>query len=1260
MSSSNSTPRDAALSGDKRPWMHTIPRKPLSQTRITYTPVSNSLRYEEIDTQPDDAQGREYPTQQEPLFSYSRFADANDVTRAETFKTNDTGFNSWFKSPVAVSVSGDGDGDGDGDGVDKVIVDRKATWRPQWLRPAVLTLFVCFFVLFTAALAIMLHYSRRNNGLFQTGQSLVHVYVWRFGPTAIITILSVLWARVELQAMMYVPWFALRRQQPNGRVAMSIDYLSMLSPAVFIRSIRERHYLVSLVTIVSVVLKVQIILAPGLFSFATVKTPASVGVRLQDSFARVLDDEAVKQTDTSAWYMGRALRNFDMLYPFGVTDEIAYQTFAPMNGKPRGTIDEPVTAVVDGFFTDLDCLQLAGYSISNQLQENNKLDIYVDLHFQGCDGPISLRHAGAFLDPAKGNITYWAIKSNQTRACPGLRQDVPPFLYYSAVFVPTLANSSRIRFESAGAVLCEPRAWLSKVQVTDDGVAPRVALLQNQTRTPVLTNMWTLIEKSVPASQGQWGTEPTTTTYVKGPASAAKAFAGEVLQQGRKEDPTLYSNEAIYGSVMNLTRSLGPLLGHYRLRAKEDSAVVGSTLRSVDRLMTSFWYRNPATPLGNLVFLRDHPHVAAGIYSPAAESRSWVRCSFTPMVLRTWARLSFGLYALLLLGGLLLTLRLSTSSNGLATIEKEGYLHVTWTSLPALIALGVSLYISSCDWAYRDLGNLYRLSRKPCRSRELDVSLLDMMGLRALYHSIRLRLWSITCSQVLALVCGVLTSLASVLFTVEVMPKATTVQFQQKTVFRIRDDVEYSESYEIKQTEITTLLLQREANLTYPKNTFDDLVFPVFESMETLDTSRNLSVTINTPALKLQPSCLEVPREAYRLTFRNYTESGKTWFYSDYNEHTPCPSGDEVVNITAEFPLGEASLFGKAYAASDIRSIYNPANINFQCKLNDTSLKNYTTTLHYTYAWGEFSVARNDFDWFSVWRCNYTWAELDTQLNMIASDGEFVIDPENPPRPDYSSVRPLGSPLDLPPTERAPNGPFGMLPDIRISDKQSIGVASVFKPLVEPYGPLPKEALGDPDRVGEILGLLGHDVGFSVAQLANTENRRMIDDVLDTTSGALLLDATVVDRDRRRLVQDPNVTYFVVGILGAVILVNMWALASTVLRRRGSESWLLDMDVRGLAPDGWRSIASIAGLLCESNASAHLPPSTELLSQKELHGQMSDVSFRLGWFRRECDQTRHYTIGVMDDGEFNFMGVRRTVRREKTDSLTQERVDGWI
>ncbi|GKT93963.1 hypothetical protein Ct61P_11813 [Colletotrichum tofieldiae] len=1241
MASNTGSYRDYT-SKTKHHWMHAIPRKPVAQTRVIYSPVENPSQ--DIDTQPDET-GRWEEPRRPPINHDNRLDDTNAITRtrAETYKTNDTSPDSLLKDAITLSVESTNG--------DKVIDDGRGTWRPKWLRPAVLGMFVCFFLFLTAALAIMLHYSRNNDGLFQVDQSLLHVYVWRFGPTAILTLLSILWARVELQAMMYMPWFALRWRQPDGGNALSLDYLSMLSPVVLIRSIREKHYLVSLVAIVSVILKVQIVLAPGLFSFTTINVPASVELHTHDSFALAMDSEAETQKDTSAWYMGMAIRNFDMLYPFGVTDKIAYQTFGTSSGNSRGTVDEPVIAVVDGVFTDLHCLQLAGYSITDQKPGELTTDLQVDLHFPGCDGPIRMEHRKLALNPVNGNVTYWAIESNRTRSCPGLAQDTPPFLYYGAVFKPTLTNSSLFRFESAGAVLCEPRTWLSKVQVTDDGVAPKVTLLQNQAKTPVLANMWSLIEYSVPRSQGEWNDQPS--RYLSGPVRVAKVFNGEVFQPTDKEDPGIYSNEALYNSVMNLTRSIGPLLGHYRLRGEDDAVVLGSKLQSINRLainqwtclsmialfflaicistfsvfrhkcQTSVWYRDPVTAFGNLIFLRDHPEFANGLFDPTAEKEKWDRCIFTPLVLRTWARLSFGLYALLLMAGLILTLRLSNSSGGLATIDEEGYLHITWTSVPASIALGVSLYISSCDWAYRDLGNLYRLSRKSCRTSELDASLLDMMGIRALYYSIRQKLWSVTCSQTLALICGVLTSLVSVLFAVEVIPESTIVQFQQQTVFSLREDIPYNDSYGLRQTQVAALLLRRgEANLTYPKNTFDDLVFPAFESTKSLDTSRNLTVTINTPALKVKPSCAEVPKDSYRLTFRNYTESGKTWFYSSYNEHTPCPSGQRVINITTEFPLGEASLFDRSYVATTVESIYDPEMVNFECKLNETN-KNFTTEVHYTYVWGEYSVESIDFDWFSVWRCNYTWAEVDTEVNMIASDGEFIIDPENPPRPDLSNLRSLDTPLDLPPSSRSTGG-IGLLPEVNLNDRQTIGISSSTALLVEPYGQLPKEAFGDPEQVGDILQRLHHNFAFSAAQLANTENRRSVADVLGTTSGALLSNATVVDRGRRRLVQDANVTYVVVGILGAVILVNVWAMISTVLRRRGSESWLLDMDVKGLAPDGWRSISSMAGLLDGSNASAHLPRAQSCCQRKRYTGRC--LMSASAWGGSAGNGTRHGII----------------------------------
>ncbi|KZL83304.1 hypothetical protein CI238_09839 [Colletotrichum incanum] len=156
---------------------------------------------------------------------------------------------------------------------------------------------------------------------------------------------------------------------------------------------------------------------------------------------------------------------------------------------------------------------------------------------------------------------------------------------------------------------------------------------------------------------------------------------------------------------------------------------------------------------------------------------------------------------------------------------------------------------------------------------------------------------------------------------------------------------------------------------------------------------------------------------------------------------------------------------------------------------------------------------------------------------MIASDGEFIVDSENPPRPRLSSLRSQTHSLINPRL-------FGLQGDwvasgSNIKDRQTIGILSSVALLVEPYGQLPKEAVGEPEQMEDILQRLHHNFAFCAAQLANTENHRTVGDVLGTTSGALLLDTTVVNRGRRRLVQGPNVTYVVVGILGAVILIIM-------------------------------------------------------------------------------------------------------------------------
>lgn len=57
-----------------------------------------------------------------------------------------------------------------------------ATWHPFWLKPTIFGSFCGLFLCFAKALPLMLLYSKRNDGLFESSPNFV--YVWRFSPTA--------------------------------------------------------------------------------------------------------------------------------------------------------------------------------------------------------------------------------------------------------------------------------------------------------------------------------------------------------------------------------------------------------------------------------------------------------------------------------------------------------------------------------------------------------------------------------------------------------------------------------------------------------------------------------------------------------------------------------------------------------------------------------------------------------------------------------------------------------------------------------------------------------------------------------------------------------------------------------------------------------------------------------------------------------------------------------------------------------------------
>ncbi|KAK1502334.1 hypothetical protein CTAM01_05147 [Colletotrichum tamarilloi] len=1166
-----------------------------------------------------------------------------------------------------------------------------AAWCPTWLRSGTLLAFAALFLLFGVSLIVMFQFSQQNSGLVTTRQSLV--YLWRFGPTAILTLLSIFWSRVELQAIRYMPWIAYRDNPSMGRDGYSLDYTAMLSPSILYQSLRRRHFLVFIIAVVSLFIKIQIILAPSLYSLVSFQAKQPVDVRVLDSFN--ISTPAMSNRETSAYYIAKALQNFEMKLPFGVTKEGAYQTFSFRQGSGRGTETEPITVTVDGYFAEMKCLKLSKYSHTDLKETGPARSYYAfnaSLLFEGCDQSVPVTTDRMMWINSSPNETTlqssWNVNNllNEPKPCSNLPQQHNQSLYYATRIGPSAKNTSHPDVLNFAAILCSSTAWTTPVEIVDDGVSPNMTVIPGGSRRTVNADLWSLLGSSIPETVGLWAGSGTGTIF--GPIITGFQFNGKGTNNDT--DPSLFTNDVLYDAVMNTSSILGPLIGHYRLREESDSQTTGTTIATIERLtvnqwvslsMTalffllavltvivllryrkrmSVWHRDPATILGSMLFFRDNMDLSNNIM--ASQSRSldneWSSCEFTPLVLRTWTRVPISVLVLAIIGGLYYTLSVSKTQEGLASINADGYLHLLWTSVPALVMLCVALYVGCCDFAYRGLATLSSLSLRPCSARLLDMSYLDMMGLRALYWSVRKCVWAVTLSQLLTFLCAFLTTLASVMFTVDPVPSSTNVQLRQTTWFGSRQmTLKNAGSFAATRDSLSSLVLRKgDGALTYPRNTYDDLVFPVLDGLQGTEVSPNVSIQLSVPAAKLAPTCVQLPASTYNITFRNYTEEDK-FFEVLMVESFDCPNGNRAKLLGIISMSSATNRLGRSYFSDILESPGNTYSINGLCKLGlNMSAPDYIYSpfRFQTYVWGEFNKERNDLDHLSIWRCNYTWVETSTKVSLsMESDGIYILDPEKPPEPDLSTTKFWDPPFDVPHFDyQFINFQAGdAFPTVSLNDPLAGSMERQFTVLIEPYGQLPLSALGDASQESNVLDGLKHNLGFIGAQLANLENRFGVTENSRNrpppANGLPLLEAIIVDRSRRRLVQNPTITYILMAVLGLVALCNIMAVLSAATRHLSGIPRLFDMEVKGLAPDGFHSMASMVNLLQGSNAPSHLPQSVHLLSKGDLYSRVDDLSFRMGWFQRTQGQTRHFTVGVLGDEEFVYLhggkGIRDTI-----------------
>jgi hypothetical protein len=456
---------------------------------------------------------------------------------------------------------------------------------------------------------------------------------------------------------------------------------------------------------------------------------------------------------------------------------------------------------------------------------------WVRLQFEACDEEITvpmstiLDAQGPFL---KNRATHWLVAGggqgledtsqpgdnsgvikgiNITRACPSLSQNGPMILYMMGSWGSSAEDESIPGLEACAATVCFASARVSKATVADDGVRPVVTVQPGEEETIDLDSKicGALLRYPTTAFFQKIHAD----SFLEGPVLRVADSRGETLNP---EDVALLTSDDLVQSVYDMTERARPMIGHLKFRQEFDTpevrtAVIHTRLARLQvsrgvgvsmvvlstlclgiafglviesRRTLKAWYRDPASILGQMSLFAEPSEIREAVESVSSTTRAenegqLQKGGFSPIVLRGWIRVLLTGYVIALIIALTVTLRTSESSQGLTTISDEGHSPL-WKLIPSMALFIVTRYIASVDTAIRALSELLILSSKAnlFTIQDHDRSLLDMVGLRAWYYSIRLKVPPVTASQSMALIASVLVRLTSSLFDSRSVPQSST------------------------------------------------------------------------------------------------------------------------------------------------------------------------------------------------------------------------------------------------------------------------------------------------------------------------------------------------------------------------------------------------------------------------------------------------------------------------------------------------------
>ncbi|KAL1872739.1 hypothetical protein Daus18300_004285 [Diaporthe australafricana] len=556
-----------------------------------------------------------------------------------------------------------------------------------------------------------------------------------------------------------------------------------------------------------------------------------------------------------------------------------------------------------------------------------------------------------------------------------------------------------------------------------------------------------------------------------------------------------------------------------------------------------------------------------------------------PALLHPWVRLTLCVAFFAVVAALEVTLQESNKKEGLGNVSDDTYIHYLWTAMPALLLEGFLLVISSMDFNIRSLAPHLILRDIVTTEVFMNAELLDMSTPWATYKEVRLRSLGAFATTSALLIASFFTIFSSSLF------QATSLKQIGPIALEMQNFVA-SNSFNgsaFSRGGITASLIL-EGNLSYPKFTYEDLVFPQMlpvglMTRDSISNSSSLSTRALVPAVRTHLTC-----HMYNSSSVHVPE------YDGSNDGLPLYI--HVDGTTCDQASGGKVLF---YNVTDIRDM-NVSYFGLGVDV-DTSVESCSDLF---YVWGRLDYASDTpLQHAAAISCKETFEVVDVDVEFVGAD--LAIDPLRPPKPLEGTARKSTVSAD-----RLQSSLYSYIPSVARTDM----ISRVFALLTTSRWAIPLSMLGDPAHDLEVAAALKFQHGILAAQALNSNRKPPLN--VSATEARIVSTAMPSGRDgarytygatvtdgagRRRVVQDGPSTRVLQALLFATALLMLL-------------SWACYLRTDLLPPRSPTTVAGAVALLAGGNLLDLLPEDAEWRSKTDIMEALGrQTKFLLCWDR---------------------------------------------